>query len=363
MLVTYLSEIRGGHFLLIFPLSKFELLCILQPRCWDTHASDRMRWLSSNGTREKYDYHTSQALRMLHVTPIRHLVNPANLCKRCKPRTHSIVLVRLHGLYDRGGNSSSSETVGAAERARAKLAVMKVVRLSRSHPWTEPVALRDLMEHTHIAPRLLSHVVMVEFATLTVQAVLMQHLDGFKMASLRPLRLSHLSAAAEAVQTVQRLAWQHGDLHLGNILFDATRNMAFVIDWAMARNWTAEPRSNTSSRSCLLRSDAIALFPSDLDAMHNQSRSRFPDRASALAVARQSLPGALWALFDKPIQCTKHPQWRTVRRRCITYGCAPQQKVRVAHDTNRSVPGACLEPPGASCESRCSARIGCHYER
>ena len=336
-----------------FPLCKFAAACC------NTNASvcEPM----------KYDDHTSQALRMLHVTPIRHLVNPADLCKRCKPRTHSIVLVRLHGLY-RGGNSSSmsggsSETVGAAERARAKLAVMKVVRLSRSHPWTEPVALRALMEHTHIAPRLLSHVVMVEFATLTVQAVLMQHLDGFKMASLRPLRLSHLSAAAEAVQTVHRLGWQHGDLHLGNILFDATRNMAFVIDWAMARNWTAEPRSNTSSRSCLLRSDAIALFPSDLDAMHNQSRSRVPDRASALAVARQSLPGALWALFDKPPQCTKHPQWRTVRRRCITYGCAPQQKVRVAHETNRSVPGACLEPPGASCESRCSARIGCHYER
>ena len=202
MLVTYLSEIRRSQHTTSIGFSpSASSSLVLQPGSpTRPHAMRRLTqsepdvWLSSSGTREKYDYHTSQALRMLHVTPIRHLVNPADLCKRCKPRTHSIVLVRLHGLY-RGGNSSSmsggsSETVGAVERARARLAVMKVVRLSRSHPWTEPVALRALMEHTHIAPRLLSHVVMVEFATLTVQAVLMQHLDGFKMGSLRPLRLS-----------------------------------------------------------------------------------------------------------------------------------------------------------------------------
>ena len=105
-----------------------------------------------------YDWHTTSTLRLLNATPIRHLVAPTDLCKLCKPKTHSIVLVRLDG--SRGHTSSSSGMMLLeVPTSRARLAVLKMVRQEEStSQWTEPMAIRALMQHTHIVPRLLSKV-------------------------------------------------------------------------------------------------------------------------------------------------------------------------------------------------------------
>ena len=191
-------------------------------------------------------------------------------------------------------------------------------------------------------------------AMLTTQAVLMQHMDGFvEMASLQPLRPAHLLAAAEAIQTIHRLGWQHGDLHLHNILFHNVRNATVIIDWALARNWAGERRKTLDS--CLLARDAITLDIFNLDRMRAGNKSSIT-RASALASARGSL-GPAWALFDPPLLCENVPYWRTVRMRCVTHGCAARPNP--IHDAlhARRV-GGCEELPAATCLPKCYGRKG-----
>jgi len=165
-------------------------------------------------------------------------------------------------------------------------AVVKVVRVDKEQPWTEARThatiaaearksefdnivpeVYGIIDLTVARPRVKSKAAAipgsvgqgVAIRTASVDrdgkathALLMQHLDGYvALTDVPQLRTDHLAWAAEAVFRLHTMGFEHGDLHLGNILVNEAEKKAAILDFQSAKRSVSG--SNAPDRVTLVR--------------------------------------------------------------------------------------------------------------